>query len=73
VLLVDKQDPAPLEMQDAELRQERIALFRQGSQKMGDLVGYDALAKRFNLKRFIDEKKHKEPEVKPAELPPKKQ
>jgi hypothetical protein len=71
VLLVEKQDPAPLEMQDAELRQERMGLFQQGRQKMSELVGYDALAKRFDLRRFIEEKKRKETEVK-AEEPPGK-
>jgi hypothetical protein len=73
VLLVDKQDPAPLEMQEAELRQERIALYSQGRQKMNDLVGFDALAKRFDIRLFLDDKKNKNAEVKPAGEPSKKQ
>jgi len=71
VVLVDKQDPAPLEMQEAELRQERMALFQQARQKMGEHLGFDALAKRFNLRRFVDEKKSKASEVKSAEQPNK--
>jgi hypothetical protein len=64
VLLVEKSDPAPLEMQDSELRQERMALYQSDTRsKLSELVGFDALAKRYKLVRHVEKKKDED--VKP--------
>ena len=66
IFVVEKHEPAPLEMQDAELRQERIMIASQTVAKSNELNSYEALAKRFNLQRF-DAKDAKKPakETKP--------
>lgn len=66
ILVVEKYEPTPLEMQDSELRQERIMLASQAVTKSNDLNSYETLAKRYNLQRF-DAKETKKPakETKP--------
>ncbi len=61
VLVVEKQDPAPVEMLDDELRAERYGAMMQAQSKMNELAGFDALAKRFDLKRFDEKKSEAKP------------
>jgi hypothetical protein len=67
VLVVEKHEPAPVEMQDDDVRVERMIAARTARQKAMDLFGFDALAKRFNLQRFDEKPKKDKDEVKAPE------
>jgi hypothetical protein len=52
MLVVEKHEPTPLEMQDQDLANQRYGLAQQAARRRDELLGYDALAKRFRLQRF---------------------
>jgi hypothetical protein len=71
VFLVEKHEPGPLEMQDDEFRNERMTLARQAMEKSEELTGYDALAKRYSLKRYDEKPAKKDAGGGDGEAPPK--
>jgi len=69
IAVTEKHEPLPVEMRDADLNQEEYAAAQKARMKFDSLFGYEALVKRFNVRRF-DEKPSKVD--KPAEPAPTK-
>jgi hypothetical protein len=54
IAVTEKHEPLPVEMRDADLRQEEFAEAQKAQMKFQTLFSYDTLAKRYHLQRFDD-------------------
>jgi hypothetical protein len=66
VVLTEKHEPLPVEMRDADMRQEEFAEAQRLRIKFESMFGYEALAKRFKLQRYEDKTAKHDPKKKPA-------
>ena len=70
IAITEKHEPLPVEMRDADLRQEEFGEAQKARNRFETLFGYDTLAKRYNLRRF-DDKTSKAEKAEKAEKKPK--
>jgi hypothetical protein len=66
VAVVERHEPLPVEMRDSDLSQEEFMESQRAQMKFGQLFSYDAVAKRYNLRRFEEAKKGAKDEKKPG-------